>query len=106
MLEARDLMPQTESLLASSSLKISAWSCEPSASLSAEGRLQISTSLLRSSDDTSGMTDLDWRVEQIAVPDMMVGLIIGRGGDVISRLQAKSGARIQLAHDSEGLPDR
>ena len=106
MLEARDLMPQTESSLASSSLKISAWSCEPSASLSAEGRLQISTSLLRSSDDTSGMTDLDWRVEQIAVPDMMVGLIIGRGGDVISRLQAKSGARIQLAHDSEGLPDR
>merc|ERR1712127_456388 len=44
--------------------------------------------------------------EEVAVPDKMVGLIIGRGGEQISRLQAESGAKIQMAPDSAGLPDR
>lgn len=44
--------------------------------------------------------------EEIAVPDKMVGLIIGRGGEQISRLQAESGAKIQMAPDSAGLSDR
>ena len=52
------------------------------------------------------MTDIDWRSEEMLVPDKMVGLIIGRGGDVISRLQIESGAKIQMAPDSQGMPDR
>ena len=53
-----------------------------------------------------GLTDIDWRSEEMLVPDKMVGLIIGRGGDVISRLQIESGAKIQMAPDSQGMPDR
>ena len=48
----------------------------------------------------------DLMAEEILVPDKMVGLIIGRGGDVISRLQLESGAKIQMAPDGLGLPDR
>ena len=44
--------------------------------------------------------------EVIMVPDKMVGLIIGRGGEQITRLQAESGCKIQMAQDSAGLPDR
>lgn len=44
--------------------------------------------------------------EIINVPDKMVGLIIGRGGEQITRLQAESGCKIQMAPDSGGLPDR
>ncbi|KAM3961404.1 LOW QUALITY PROTEIN: P-element somatic inhibitor [Aphomia sociella] len=44
--------------------------------------------------------------ERIRVPDKMVGLIIGRGGEQITRLQAESGCKIQMAPDSGGQPDR
>uniref|UniRef100_A0A6M2DRD4 Putative k-similarity type rna binding protein n=1 Tax=Xenopsylla cheopis TaxID=163159 RepID=A0A6M2DRD4_XENCH len=44
--------------------------------------------------------------EDIRVPDKMVGLIIGRGGEQITRLQAECGCKIQMAPDSGGLPDR
>jgi len=44
--------------------------------------------------------------EDIRVPDKMVGLIIGRGGEQISRLQNESGCKIQMAPDSAGMPDR
>ena len=54
----------------------------------------------------SGLIEMDWRAEEILVPDRMVGLIIGRGGDVISRLQIESGAKIQMAPDSQGMSDR
>ena len=54
----------------------------------------------------SDLMDIDWNTEEILVPDSMVGLIIGRGGDVISRLQIECGAKIQMAPDSGGLPDR
>ena len=51
--------------------------------------------------------DLDaMKSEEILVPDKMVGLIIGRGGSVISSLQEEIGAKIQMAPDSLGLPDR
>lgn len=40
------------------------------------------------------------------VPDKMVGLIIGRGGEQITRLQAESGCKIQMASDNQGLPER
>lgn len=44
--------------------------------------------------------------EDFKVPDKMVGFIIGRGGEQISRIQAESGCKIQIAPDSGGLPDR
>lgn len=34
----------------------------------------------------------------------MVGLIIGRGGEQITRLQAETGCKIQMASDSGGSP--
>uniref|UniRef100_A0AAY4BAS4 K Homology domain-containing protein n=1 Tax=Denticeps clupeoides TaxID=299321 RepID=A0AAY4BAS4_9TELE len=40
------------------------------------------------------------------VPDGMVGFIIGRGGEQISRLQQESGCKIQIAPDSGGMPER
>jgi len=44
--------------------------------------------------------------EQVMVPDNMVGLVIGRGGEQITRLQAESGCKIQMAQDSFGQPHR
>jgi len=44
--------------------------------------------------------------EQVMVPDKMVGLIIGRGGEQITRLQAESGCKIQMSQDSGGMPER
>ena len=44
--------------------------------------------------------------EQIPVPDRMVGMIIGRGGEQITKLQADSGCKIQMAPDSGGQPER
>merc|ERR1719225_1499829 len=44
--------------------------------------------------------------ELMMVPDKMVGLIIGRGGEQITRLQAESGCKIQMAQDSQGMPER
>ncbi|XP_053328800.1 far upstream element-binding protein 3 [Spea bombifrons] len=44
--------------------------------------------------------------EEFKVPDKMVGFIIGRGGEQISRIQTESGCKIQIAPDSGGLPER
>ncbi|XP_065125595.1 far upstream element-binding protein 1 isoform X6 [Paramisgurnus dabryanus] len=44
--------------------------------------------------------------EEFKVPDGMVGFIIGRGGEQISRMQQDSGCKIQIAPDSGGMPDR
>ncbi|XP_069465366.1 far upstream element-binding protein 3 isoform X2 [Ambystoma mexicanum] len=44
--------------------------------------------------------------EDFKVPDKMVGFIIGRGGEQISRIQAESGCKIQIAPDSGGMPER
>ncbi|XP_075688988.1 far upstream element-binding protein 1 isoform X1 [Rhinoderma darwinii] len=44
--------------------------------------------------------------EEYKVPDGMVGFIIGRGGEQISRIQQDSGCKIQIAPDSGGMPDR
>jgi far upstream element-binding protein len=41
----------------------------------------------------------------ISVPDKMVGLIIGRGGEQVSRLQADTGCKIQMSQDM-GMPER
>uniref|UniRef100_A0A8C4LJJ5 Far upstream element binding protein 3 n=1 Tax=Equus asinus asinus TaxID=83772 RepID=A0A8C4LJJ5_EQUAS len=39
--------------------------------------------------------------EEFKVPDKMVGFIIGRGGEQISRIQAESGCKIQIASGKE-----
>ncbi|XP_039575950.1 far upstream element-binding protein 3 isoform X3 [Passer montanus] len=44
--------------------------------------------------------------EEFKVPDKMVGFIIGRGGEQISRIQIESGCKIQIAPDSGGMPER
>lgn len=44
--------------------------------------------------------------EDIRVPDGMVGLIIGRGGEQINKIQQDSGCKVQIAPDSGGLPER
>lgn len=44
--------------------------------------------------------------EECRVPDAMVGLIIGRGGEQINKIQQDSGCKVQIAHDSAGLPER
>ncbi|XP_072289526.1 far upstream element-binding protein 3-like isoform X1 [Eucyclogobius newberryi] len=44
--------------------------------------------------------------EDYKVPDKMVGFIIGRGGEQITRIQLESGCKIQIAADSGGLMDR
>lgn len=44
--------------------------------------------------------------ENFSVPDRMVGLVIGKGGENLSGIQADSGVKIQFAPDSGGLPER
>ncbi|XP_077380976.1 far upstream element-binding protein 2 isoform X1 [Festucalex cinctus] len=44
--------------------------------------------------------------EECRVPDSMVGLIIGRGGEHINKIQRESGCKVQIAHDSAGLSER
>uniref|UniRef100_A0A8C6PLV5 K Homology domain-containing protein n=1 Tax=Nothobranchius furzeri TaxID=105023 RepID=A0A8C6PLV5_NOTFU len=44
--------------------------------------------------------------EEYKVPDRMVGFIIGRGGEQITRIQNESGCKIQIAADSGGLFER
>uniref|UniRef100_A0A3B5R1U6 Far upstream element-binding protein 3-like n=1 Tax=Xiphophorus maculatus TaxID=8083 RepID=A0A3B5R1U6_XIPMA len=44
--------------------------------------------------------------EEYKVPDRMVGFIIGRGGEQITRIQLESGCKIQIASDSGGLMER
>uniref|UniRef100_A0A8V5H5W9 Far upstream element-binding protein 2 n=1 Tax=Melopsittacus undulatus TaxID=13146 RepID=A0A8V5H5W9_MELUD len=44
--------------------------------------------------------------EEYRVPDGMVGLIIGRGGEQINKIQQDSGCKVQISPDSGGLPER
>lgn len=42
--------------------------------------------------------------KKINIPNAKVGVIIGRGGDMIKNLQQRSGARIQITRDSDADP--
>uniref|UniRef100_A0A8C9LBV3 Far upstream element binding protein 1 n=1 Tax=Pavo cristatus TaxID=9049 RepID=A0A8C9LBV3_PAVCR len=53
-----------------------------------------------------GVSERSVMTEEYKVPDGMVGFIIGRGGEQISRIQQESGCKIQIAPDSGGLPER
>ncbi|XP_065322275.1 far upstream element-binding protein 1-like isoform X2 [Gordionus sp. m RMFG-2023] len=45
--------------------------------------------------------------EEYQVPDKMVGLVIGKGGENIVKIQRETGVlSVQFAQDSAGLPDR
>ena len=72
------------------------------ASLSSEPSVSVAAAL---QDYLASCEDIVM-AQEILVPDKMVGLIIGRGGDVISRLQLESGAKIQMAPNSLRQPDR
>ncbi|XP_062259781.1 far upstream element-binding protein 1 isoform X4 [Platichthys flesus] len=71
---------------------------------------QPETKKVATSDAFSGMGGMGGAPrslsEEFKVPDGMVGFIIGRGGEQISRLQQESGCKIQIAPDSGGMPDR
>jgi far upstream element-binding protein len=41
-------------------------------------------------------------IETIEVPDNTVGLVIGRGGEQITQIQAQSGCRVQMSPDADG----
>ncbi|KAH9620843.1 hypothetical protein KSS87_011825 [Heliosperma pusillum] len=41
---------------------------------------------------------------KISIPNAKVGVIIGRGGDMIKNLQSRSGARIQITRDNDADP--
>ncbi|KAJ0050511.1 hypothetical protein NL108_003741, partial [Boleophthalmus pectinirostris] len=75
---------------------------EPSAKkMASQGdRDGIHPNFLICSIRSSTMTD------ELKVPDSMVGLIIGRGGEQINKIQLESGCKVQIAHDSAGLPER
>ncbi|UYV68617.1 FUBP3 [Cordylochernes scorpioides] len=40
------------------------------------------------------------------VPNSVVGLVIGKGGEQINRIQAETGCRVQMATESRGGPER
>jgi len=44
--------------------------------------------------------------EEYKVPDKLVGLVIGRGGDQLHRLQADTQCKVVISPDSNGHPDR
>jgi far upstream element-binding protein len=41
-----------------------------------------------------------------SVPDKCVGLIIGRGGESINEIQRRSGARVNIVHESQSVSGR
>jgi len=58
------------------------------------------------SEGSLAASTLGVTTEQVLVPDGMVGLIIGRGGEQITRLQVESGCKIQMSQDSQGMAHR
>jgi len=45
-------------------------------------------------------------MEDYRIPENLVGLVIGRGGESIKRLQSDSGCKIRIARDSDGTQER
>lgn len=44
--------------------------------------------------------------EEYRIPDRLVGLVIGRGGEQIKRLQFESGCKIKIVSESDGSLER
>ncbi|XP_011610756.1 far upstream element-binding protein 2 isoform X1 [Takifugu rubripes] len=68
-----------------------------------DSSLSIGAQLAALSQQSVGPSAL---TEECSVPDAMVGLIIGRGGEQINKIQQESGCKVQFAHDTAGLPER
>jgi len=51
-------------------------------------------------------SSLPMSTDQVMIPENMVGLIIGRGGEQITRLQVESGCKIQMSQDGQGSSHR
>jgi len=69
---------------------------------------QVANSLVQSSFRAGFGSML---VEEVMIPNKLVGLVIGRGGEMINKLQSESGAKIQVAPDPPpdmggNIPDR
>lgn len=45
-------------------------------------------------------------VFQIPVPRQAVGIVIGKGGEMIKKIQSETGARVQFKPDDGQSPDR
>ncbi|CAB9500441.1 Far upstream element-binding protein 2 [Seminavis robusta] len=46
----------------------------------------------------------DWPAEEVHVPNGVVGFIIGRGGETITSMQARTGAKVQIQKEHELQP--
>jgi len=44
--------------------------------------------------------------ENFRIPNNLVGLVIGRGGEQIKKLQAESQCKIRIASEGDGTPER
>jgi far upstream element-binding protein len=44
--------------------------------------------------------------DEMRIPETLVGLVIGRGGEQIKRMQQDSGCKIRIASDSDGTSER
>lgn len=44
--------------------------------------------------------------EDFKIPNNLVGLVIGRGGEQIKKLQSESQCKIRIASESDGTPER
>jgi len=45
-------------------------------------------------------------MEDYRIPENLVGLVIGRGGEQIKRLQSDSGCKIRIAREGDGTQER
>jgi len=80
-----------------------------------EQAMQLKNSQLQSLAEMNGTTipppvttisdssESDYQIE-LRIPNNMVGLVIGKGGENIHRMQAQTGATIQIAKESEMKP--
>lgn len=73
-----------------------------------EQAMQLKNSQLQSLAEINGtpapiVSDDDYQIE-LRIPNNMVGLVIGKGGENIHRMQAQTGATIQIAKESEMKP--
>lgn len=61
---------------------------------------------LAEKDDQAAQYGGSVRRSEIPVPRNLVGVIIGRGGEMIKKIQSETGARVQFKPDEGQSPDR
>lgn len=73
-------------------------------SSSAPGYTPAPVAALIHGQPSSGGVPLQMLEEQIGVPNGVVGFIIGRGGENITSMQARSGCKVQIQKEHEMMP--